>query len=150
MKRDRFDPAPVLAGLKDFQCRTVERVFKRLYLDDPPGRRFLVADEVGLGKTMVARGIVARVLCSTWDGTSTFLRRTGPGCASGSRNCLIYQYLANRLGRHGSGGRTTDLGNAILHKIASEEKVHDILEQKDALYRRSDFRLTTTSQDIAC
>ena len=62
MKHDRFAPAPVLAGLKDFQRRTVDRVFERLYLDDPPGRRFLVADEVGLGKTMVARGIVARNL----------------------------------------------------------------------------------------
>ena len=62
MKRERFDPTPVLAGLKDFQRRTVERVFGRMYRDDPPGRRFLVADEVGLGKTMVARGIVARVL----------------------------------------------------------------------------------------
>ena len=62
MKHDRFAPAPVLAGLKDFQRRTVDRVFERLYLDDPPGRRFLVADEVGLGKTMVARGIVARAL----------------------------------------------------------------------------------------
>ena len=62
MKRKRFDPAPVLAGLKDFQRRTVERVFDRMYRDDPPGRRFLVADEVGLGKTMVARGVIARVL----------------------------------------------------------------------------------------
>ena len=33
--------------------------------------------------------------------------------------------------------QTTDLGNAILHKIASEEKVHDILEKKDAIYRRN-------------
>ena len=30
--------------------------------------------------------------------------------------------------------QTTDLGNAILHNIASEEQVHDILEKKDALY----------------
>ena len=62
MKRERFEPAPVLEGLKDFQFRTVDRVFGRLYLDNPPGRRFLVADEVGLGKTMVARGIIARAL----------------------------------------------------------------------------------------
>ena len=55
MKRKRFDPEPVLEGLKDFQRRTVERVFDRLYRDDTPSRRFLVADEVGLGKTMVAR-----------------------------------------------------------------------------------------------
>ena len=52
----------VLASLKDFQRRTVNHVFTKMYLDDPPAHRFLVADEVGLGKTMVARGLVARVL----------------------------------------------------------------------------------------
>ena len=51
-----------LAGLKDFQRRTVEYVFRRLYLDPEPTRRFLVADEAGLGKTMVARGIIARTV----------------------------------------------------------------------------------------
>jgi len=51
-----------LAKLKDFQRRTVDYVFQRLYLDDPPARRFLVADEVGLGKTMVARGLIAKAI----------------------------------------------------------------------------------------
>ena len=46
MKGKRFDPAPVLARLKDFQQCTAEVVFQRLYLDNPPARRFLVADEV--------------------------------------------------------------------------------------------------------
>jgi hypothetical protein len=55
-----FDFSDVYSGLKDFQCNTVDYVFNRLYLDDPPARRFLVADEVGLGKTLVARGVIAR------------------------------------------------------------------------------------------
>lgn len=62
MNSRRFAAAPVLARLKDFQRRTVDTVFQRLYLDDPPARRFLVADEVGLGKTMVARGVIARAI----------------------------------------------------------------------------------------
>lgn len=49
-----------MAGLKDFQRRTVNYVFKRLYTDPKTVDRFLVADEVGLGKTLVARGLVAR------------------------------------------------------------------------------------------
>src|SRR5438094_10053654 len=57
-----LDPSPVMAGLKDFQRRTVDYVFQRLYEDDPPARRFLVADEVGLGKTLVARGLIARAI----------------------------------------------------------------------------------------
>ena len=61
------DPAPldvdaILAQLKDFQRASVEYVFKRLYLDEEPARRFLVADEVGLGKTLVARGVIAKAI----------------------------------------------------------------------------------------
>ena len=48
--------------LKDFQRRTVDYVFKRLWEDDPPALRFLVADEVGLGKTLVARGVIAKTV----------------------------------------------------------------------------------------
>lgn len=51
-----------LAKLKDFQRTTVDHVFRRLYLDEDATSRFLVADEVGLGKTMVARGVVARAV----------------------------------------------------------------------------------------
>ncbi|HYN10605.1 MAG TPA: DEAD/DEAH box helicase [Vicinamibacterales bacterium] len=63
----RPDPERVLSTLKDFQRDTVDYAFKRMYEDDPPARRFLVADEVGLGKTMVARGIVAKVVDRLWD-----------------------------------------------------------------------------------
>jgi hypothetical protein len=49
-----------LRGLKDFQRATAHHVFKRLYLDDDPAHRYLVADEVGLGKTLVARGVIAQ------------------------------------------------------------------------------------------
>ena len=55
------ESASVLAGLKDFQRATVDYVFERFYGEDPT-RMFLVADEVGLGKTLVARGITARVI----------------------------------------------------------------------------------------
>ena len=61
MHSNRFLSAPALAGLKDFQRKTVEYVFKRLYGNDPTSR-FLIADEVGLGKTLVARGIIAKTL----------------------------------------------------------------------------------------
>ena len=63
----RPDPEQVLRGLKDFQRDTVEYVFRRMYTDDPVTRRFLVADEVGLGKTLVARGLIARAVDHLWD-----------------------------------------------------------------------------------
>lgn len=59
---DRFSATPTLQGLKDFQQATVEHAFARLYLDQNPTRRFLVADEVGLGKTLVAKGIIAKTI----------------------------------------------------------------------------------------
>ncbi|MFB9652764.1 helicase C-terminal domain-containing protein [Pseudarthrobacter oxydans] len=57
-----FDATPALDGLRGFQRRTVDHVFKRLYLDDQPADRFLVADETGLGKSMVARGVIAKAI----------------------------------------------------------------------------------------
>jgi hypothetical protein len=47
------------ATLKDFQVDTAEYVLRRLYDDPDPTDRFLVADEVGLGKTLVARRVIA-------------------------------------------------------------------------------------------
>ena len=61
MHNNRFLSASALAGLKDFQRKTVEYVFRRLYGSEPTSR-FLIADEVGLGKTLVARGIIAKSL----------------------------------------------------------------------------------------
>jgi hypothetical protein len=63
---ERPDVAAVLAGLKPFQRDTVEHVFERLYGDNGGSRRFLVSDEVGLGKTLVARGVIARAIEHLW------------------------------------------------------------------------------------
>jgi hypothetical protein len=57
-----YDPQPVLDQLKDFQRTTVECVFERMYDPLDPALRFLVADEVGLGKTMVAKGLIAKII----------------------------------------------------------------------------------------
>ncbi len=57
-----FNASQVLEGLKDFQRRTVDYVFSRMFDSISPARRFLVADEVGLGKTLVAKGLIARTV----------------------------------------------------------------------------------------
>ncbi|HEX3045290.1 MAG TPA: helicase-related protein [Bacillota bacterium] len=56
-----------LSRLKDFQRRTVDYVYHRLYVDKDCTNRFLVADEVGLGKTLVARGVIAKSIEFLWD-----------------------------------------------------------------------------------
>jgi hypothetical protein len=58
-----LDLTGVYEGLKDFQEETVEYVASRLYADDgDAASRFLVADEVGLGKTLIARGLIAKTI----------------------------------------------------------------------------------------
>ncbi|MFX0199534.1 MAG: helicase-related protein [Candidatus Hodarchaeota archaeon] len=56
------DWKPNLGMLKDFQRKTVNYVFRRLYTSPNRVDRFLIADEVGLGKTLVARGVIAKAI----------------------------------------------------------------------------------------
>jgi hypothetical protein len=65
----RPDPDQVLSRLKDFQRDSADYAFRRLYRDPDTTRRFLVADEAGLGKTLVAGGIVAMAVDHLWDTT---------------------------------------------------------------------------------
>ena len=65
MKRPSVDAS--LKRLKPFQRRTVEHAFHRLFTAKDGTGRFLVADEVGLGKTLVARGIIARAIDHLWN-----------------------------------------------------------------------------------
>ncbi|GAB2478849.1 helicase-related protein [Algoriphagus taiwanensis] len=54
-----------LSGLKDFQKKTVEYVYDQLYTR---GRnRMLIADEVGLGKTIVTKGLLAKAYLDAFE-----------------------------------------------------------------------------------
>lgn len=64
------DISAALRPLKGFQRRTVEYAFNKLFNNPKGSKRFLVADEVGLGKTLVARGVVAKTIEALWDTTS--------------------------------------------------------------------------------
>ena len=62
MTEQRIDAETVLADLMDFQRRTARWAFERMFANEDPAIRFLVADEVGLGKTHVAKGVIAQVI----------------------------------------------------------------------------------------
>ena len=64
---DRPNLSANIEPLKPFQRRTVEHAFQRLFQAEDSTARFLVADEVGLGKTLVARGVIARTIEHLWD-----------------------------------------------------------------------------------
>jgi len=55
---ERLNVSAELRTLKDFQRRTARYADRRLWAKRGTGR-FLVADEVGLGKTLIARGAIA-------------------------------------------------------------------------------------------
>ena len=59
--------AEALRPLRRFQRATVEHAFTRLWTAPDTTHRFLVADEVGLGKTMVARGVIAKTIDHLWE-----------------------------------------------------------------------------------
>jgi hypothetical protein len=61
------DAEEVCRSLRDFQRATVDYVYRRLYRDPDRVDRFLVADEVGLGKTWVAKGVIAQAVSHLWD-----------------------------------------------------------------------------------
>lgn len=67
MSQQRPDAESILAGLKDFQRSTVDYAFDRLWVAEDQVKKFLVADEVGLGKTMVAKGVIAKTIEHLWD-----------------------------------------------------------------------------------
>ena len=64
---NRPDVSKILRPLKPFQRRTVDHAFHRLFTATDSTARFLVADEVGLGKTLVARGVIARTVEHLWE-----------------------------------------------------------------------------------
>ena len=63
----RPDVQAIMDSLKPFQQATVEHVFARMWTDSDSVNRFLVADEVGLGKTMIAKGVAARAIDHLWE-----------------------------------------------------------------------------------
>ena len=67
MNSERPDVDRELSRLKGFQRKAAENAFRRLYKDDDSTGRFLIADEVGLGKTLIARGITALAVDHMWE-----------------------------------------------------------------------------------
>lgn len=59
---EEFRSEPILKGLHGFQRDAVEHAFDRLFIAPDSSRRFLVADEVGLGKTLIAKGVIAKAI----------------------------------------------------------------------------------------
>lgn len=85
-----FDPKPVLSTLKPFQRATVEYVIGRFQAG---AQRFLVADEVGLGKTRVAQGVISVLLSQLSDGERADIIYVCSNAAIARQNLQILNVL---------------------------------------------------------
>ncbi|MEZ6128124.1 MAG: DEAD/DEAH box helicase [Planctomycetaceae bacterium] len=122
---DRPDTQAVLSELKDFQRDTVEHVFRRLYTDNDCTHRFLVADEVGLGKTLVARGVVAKAIDHLWDRTDRI------DIVYVCSNSDIARQNIKRLKLKGCGGFSLASRITLLPiKVKGKVEVKDLEERK--------------------
>ena len=123
------DVEKVLAGLKGFQRDAVEHVIDRFYRDDDGSGRFLVADETGLGKSVIARGVIARTIeelqhddsvdridivyiCSNADLANQNLRRlnvTGDKHLAMATRLTLLARESHRLSEHDGNGKKLNL-----------------------------------------
>lgn len=125
----RVDVDEVMQGLKGFQRDAVNHVIDRFYHDADGTGRFLVADETGLGKSVIARGVIAKAIeelekkasvsridivyiCSNTDLANQNLRRlnvTGdPHLAMTTRLSLLARE-SHKLASHKGEGKKVNL-----------------------------------------
>ncbi|MFI5623502.1 hypothetical protein ACIA03_08560 [Nocardioides sp. NPDC051685] len=124
----KWDPKPILKDLMGFQQKTVDHVIDQFY-GAPSADRFLVADETGLGKTMVARGVIARAIealhrdesvdridvvyvCANADLASQNLRKlnvTGDKELEFTSRLTMLASHSHQLNRESSGGKLVNL-----------------------------------------
>ena len=112
-----------LRQLTDFQRATVEVVFRRLTSGNGSQSRVLVADEVGLGKTLVARGVIgmlleARIAAKDLDRPLrvAYICSNQTLADENRRKLAIFKKAdADRLVHAPSFGRLADLGMTVPH-----------------------------------
>ncbi|PVE94111.1 helicase-related protein [Microbacterium sp. TPD7012] len=124
------DVEAVMRGLKGFQRDAVSHVIDRFYGDRDGSGRFLVADETGLGKSVIARGVIAKTIehlqnadgvdridivyiCSNADLANQNLRRlnvTGDKHIAVATRLTLLARESHRLTEHeGSSGKKVNL-----------------------------------------
>ncbi|WP_067196409.1 NUDIX domain-containing protein [Microbacterium sp. XT11] len=125
----RVDVDAVMRGLKGFQRDSVDHVIDRFYGPDAGSGRFLVADETGLGKSVIARGVIAKTIerlerddaveridivyiCSNADLANQNLRRlnvTGDKHLAMATRLTLLARESHRLAEHDGDGKKVNL-----------------------------------------
>jgi len=137
----------IMSGLKDFQRATVNRI-EKLYRAGQ--MRVLVSDEVGLGKTLIARGTVAKLAKMQKEQGDTLVKVVYI-CS----NASIAEQNLNKL-RISSELRTESIGSSRLSmqhiNIFRQENDKDLLSryiQLIPLTPDTSFRMTTGAGTVS-
>ncbi len=140
------DTQGILSGLKDFQRKTVEYVYRRMYTDEDRVNRFLVADEVGLGKTLVARGLIAKAIEHLWptdrridvvyvcSNAEIARQNIGRLNVTQQKNCSSDR-LRLDFGSNGiTGSRTTNTGDGFYRLLVDGNGDGDYIDAVDSAF----------------
>ena len=137
-----------LAGLKDFQRATVEQIIEN-FANPVHSHRVLVADEVGLGKTIVAKGVIAQLLIDAIHNKNTRPLRVTYICsnlalANENREKLaVFDHIAqHKYVQEPSFGRLVEL--AIKPSLATSDKLLEVCSLTPA----TSFTLTNSDGNV--
>jgi len=134
----------VMSGLKDFQRETVQRI-DSLYRSGQ--MRVLVSDEVGLGKTLIARGTVAKVARMQKDKYNDNLVKVVYICSNGAiadQNLRKLQ-LTEQVRREGVGYSRLSMQHLNIAMQESDEELLSSYIQLIPLTPDTSFRMTSGS-----
>lgn len=129
----------ILEGLKDFQRATVDRCFEVFRSGQ---NRILVADEVGLGKTLVAKGLIARLASWHKDEKADNLFKVVYICSNQSIASQNIQKLYNGATVDGVSDTRLSMQHLKIFEQENDEKVLERYVQLIPLTPSTSFNIT--------
>lgn len=141
----------IMSGLKDFQRATVERVLDRFKANQ---NRVLIADEVGLGKTLIAKGVIAKTARWHREDKNDNLFKVVYICSNqGIATQNIQKLIITKKAEDITVGRIDDMRLSMQHlKIFQQEKDPAVLDkyiQLIPLTPQTSFSMTNGCGSVA-
>lgn len=137
----------VMGGLKDFQQKTVERID---YLFRSGKMRVLVSDEVGLGKTLIARGTISKLALQRREANDNLVKVVYI-CSNGAiaDQNLAKLMISNDLTKESTGTSRLSMQHLNIFKQEHNKKILDGYIQLIPLTPETSFRMASNTGKAA-
>lgn len=137
----------VMGGLKDFQQKTVERID---YLFRSGKMRVLVSDEVGLGKTLIARGTISKLALQRREADDNLVKVVYI-CSNGAiaDQNLAKLMISNDLTKESTGTSRLSMQHLNIFKQEHNKKILDGYIQLIPLTPETSFRMASNTGTAA-